>query len=170
MKSLQSRPADLASLQAVSHVLGPGDVCLARQGEVLQTLLGSCVALILTDPARTLATMCHIVHAGPDRSGRQDTLHADPAWRAMEKLLLGQGLNPRLCQACLYGGANMFPALFGPSHVGADNVDWALRKLAAQGIALLASDVGGQSYRRLSWRVGPGLPQVTHGPWQEGCA
>lgn len=168
MKTQPHAAAQACWPQPVQHVLGPGDVCLAREGDSLQTLLGSCVSIILFDPARTLAVMCHIVHAGQDRSGRRDCAHAGPAWQALCGLLRGQGLEPGFCQAFLYGGANMFPSLSSSAQVGAANIDWARQILRREGIAVLDEDVGGQSYRRLSWRVGPGLPQLIHGHWIEG--
>ena len=50
------------------HVLHPGDVACGERGERFETLLGSCVAIVLTDPRRTIGAMCHIVHAMPARS------------------------------------------------------------------------------------------------------
>ena len=47
-----------------------GDGAFARRhrlgyaGDRMKTLLGSCVAVILTDQRRTVGTMCHIVHVG----------------------------------------------------------------------------------------------------------
>lgn len=143
--------------------LGPGDVCLARRGETLQTLLGSCVAIILTDPARTLASICHYVHAGPSRATPEDSCHAESALQAMCVQLRDQGLNPCLCQAFVYGGANMFPGIFAGRHVGQANSRWALQTLAAMGVSLAGCDVGGLAYRRLRWRVGPADPLVSLG-------
>ena len=48
---------------AIVHTLHPGDLAFATRGERLDTLLGSCVAIVLTDPRRTVGVMCHIVHA-----------------------------------------------------------------------------------------------------------
>ena len=50
---------------AIVHTLHPGDLAFATRGERLDTLLGSCVAIVLTDPRRTVGVMCHIVHARP---------------------------------------------------------------------------------------------------------
>ena len=146
-------------------VLHPGDVALARLGDRLETLLGSCVSIILTDPRRTVAVMCHIVHSGtaPAEDRRAETTHAEPALAAMFRLLQGCGISPQLCEAYLYGGGNMFPALFKQSHVGQSNAEWALQALDGLGIRLLAQDTGGTVFRRISWTVGPGEPEVRRG-------
>ena len=143
-------------------VLHPGDVALAERGERLETLLGSCVAIVLTDPRRTLGVMCHIVHSKPATAGATlSAAYADVAHDRMYTLLRARSIEPRLCQAYVYGGGNMFPALFAQGHVGDDNAQWALEALALDGVPVLFRDLGGNTYRRLSWVVGPDLPQVT---------
>ncbi len=147
---------------AAVRVLHPGDVALAERGERLETLLGSCVAIVLTDPRRTLGAMCHIVHSKPPTSAaKASTAYADAALDRMYALLRGRGIEPTLCDAYVYGGGNMFPALFAEGHVGDDNAQWALEALAHDGVPVLFHDLGGNAYRRLSWAVGPDMPQVT---------
>jgi len=145
------------------HVLHPGDVVCAQRGARLETLLGSCIAIILTDPRRTLAAMCHFVHACISR-GPLDTTHAEMALPAMQTALRARGIVPALCEAYVYGGAHMFPDMFpdrvDTMHVGARNADWAFAALAHEGIPVLAHDVGGCRHRRLGWVVGPQAPQV----------
>ena len=144
------------------HVLHPGDVVCAERGERLETLLGSCVAIVLTDPQRTLGAMCHIVHSKPATAGATvSAAYADVALDRMYTLLRARGIEPRLCEAYVVGGGNMFPALFAQGHVGDDNAQWALDALTHDGVAVLFHDLGGNTYRRLSWVVGPDLPQVT---------
>jgi chemotaxis protein CheD len=143
------------------HVLHPGDVVCADQGDRLETLLGSCVAIVLTDPRRTVGVMCHIVHSKPASCvARASGAHADVALATMYGLLRERGLDPTRCEAYVYGGGNMFPDIFMRTHVGEDNAQWALAALAEDGVPVLFDDIGGNAYRRLAWTVGPGLPQV----------
>ena len=146
---------------AVCH-LHPGDVVAGTRGDRFETLLGSCVAIILTDPRRTVGAMCHIVHApsGPGGSG-EDTTHAGPAMASMFSRLRGLGIEPRLCEAYVYGGGNMFPSLAKGPQVGDRNADWALATLTEVGVRVVAHDLGGHGYRRLGWTVGPDAPEVT---------
>ena len=150
-------PAEAGAL----HVLHPGDVVCADRGDRLETLLGSCVAIVLTDPRRTVGAMCHIVHSKPaSSSARASGAHADVALDTMYALLRARGIEPRLCEAYVVGGGNMFPDIFQHSHVGDDPAQWALDALAQDGVPVLFEDVGGTTYRRLAWTVGPDLPQV----------
>ena len=148
--------------RGVTHTLHPGDIVCAQGGERLETLLGSCVAIVLTDPRRTLGAMCHIVHSHPALTGASESgACAEVALSRMYALLRARGIDPLRCEAYVYGGGNMFPELFTQAHVGERNADWALDALARDGVPVLQHDLGGRRYRRLSWTVGPEAPRVT---------
>ena len=65
-----TQPLQILLPPALSKVLAPGDVAIGTRGDRFETLLGSCVAIVLTDPRRTVGAMCHIVHAMPAPAGR----------------------------------------------------------------------------------------------------
>lgn len=141
----------------MTHVLHPGDVVCVERGERVETLLGSCVAVVLTDERRSIAAVCHLVHAGHGVT----TAHGGAALQTMEAMLSARGFSARQCQAYVYGGGNMFPTQAGGvQHVGLANVRWTLDELAELGTPVLAQDVGGECYRRLAWTVGPEAPEV----------
>ena len=145
--------------------LHPGDVACLGRGERLETLLGSCVAIVLTDPHRTVGAMCHVVHAGrPGGSPSRETAYGDSALASMGMLLRDRGIDPGQCLAWVYGGGHMFPGQVGASSrqvdVGAANFEWALGALHRAGIRILGVALGGYAYRKLRWTVGPEAPEV----------
>ncbi len=144
----------------VVHVLHPGDVACVDRGDRLETLLGSCVAIVLTDPRRTVGAMCHIVHARPSPAGVADTAFGDAALSAMFRLLRLRGIVGQLCHAWVFGGGNMFPSLVSEGHVGDGNARWAMNALKAEGIRIINCSIGGAAYRRLGWTVGDAEPEV----------
>ncbi|MFT3954726.1 MAG: chemotaxis protein CheD [Piscinibacter sp.] len=157
-----NRPGVGAAEAGALHVLHPGDVACGNRGEQFETLLGSCVAVILTDPRRTVGAMCHIVHAAPAPAhARKDAHYADAALAAMHALLRARAIEPGLCDAYVYGGGNMFPGLYSRDTIGERNVRRVLDTIAATGVNLIHEDVGGHTYRRLRWTVGPAAPSVT---------
>jgi chemotaxis protein CheD len=152
----------VAAQAAPVRTLHPGDVAVAQRGERLATLLGSCVAIVLTDPRRTVGAMCHVVstrHAPGER--RHSTAFGEAAMLHMQASLRAHGIEPRLCEAFAYGGGNMFGPLGEDIGVGMKNAHWALDALDALGVRLLAHDLGGDGCRKLAWTVGPGEPEVT---------
>ena len=143
------------------HVLHPGDVVCVERNDQVDTLLGSCVAIILTDPRRTIAAMCHLVHASPGSVRAPDNgAYAEVALGMMFRLLRQRGINPTLCDAYVYGGGNMFPNQPAQVDVGAKNAQWAVCALEEAGIRLVDQQLGGNVYRRMRWTVGHQLPQV----------
>lgn len=152
--------------------LHPGDVACVDRGECLETLLGSCVAILLTDPRRSVGVMCHVVHAGaPSGTLATSTAYGDAALASMAALLSRRGLHINQCVGWVYGGGNMFPGQIGETaregNVGAANIEWALRALHQHGIAVLGAALGGPAYRRLRWTVGPDAPEVETVPMTE---
>jgi len=147
------------------RTLHPGDVACVDRGECLETLLGSCVAILLTDPRRTIGAMCHVVHAGVQgRAPGRDTAYGDAALAEMSRRLLARGIDARQCQAWVYGGGNMFPSHIGNAaaegNVGAANAQWALDALQRAGVRVLGTALGGHAYRKLHWMVGAEAPEV----------
>jgi chemotaxis protein CheD len=159
-----SRPPFAASQTNDSplvYVLHPGDLALAFDGERLETLLGSCVSVVLTDPHRTVGAMCHIVNAiEPGPTQKNDTAFASAAMRQMFAKLRSVGIEPRLCHAYVFGGGNMFPKMFNTRHVGEANVEWVMKFLRQHRIPVLAESVGGNFYRKVAWTVGSPELQV----------
>lgn len=144
--------------------LHPGDVACVSRGDRLETLLGSCVAILLTDPRRTVGAMCHIVHAGtPTQTAARATAYGDAALARMALLLRERGIDPQQCLAWVYGGGNMFtaPGAAPPiMDVGAANFEWALGALHRARIQVMGVALGGHAYRKLRWTVGPQAPEV----------
>lgn len=152
------------ALAAASRTLHPGDVACVNNGARLATLLGSCVSIVLADPARSVGAMCHFVHASGSAGGTsamRPTARAAEALAAMSAALRARGVEPLRCDAWVYGGGNMFPGLApDESHVGEMNARWALDELDRLGIRIMDADVGGRVYRKVQWAVGIGDPVV----------
>ena len=116
--------------------------------EVLTTVLGSCIAACIRDPASGVGGMNHFLLAqgrGADRDAARYGVNA------MELLINGilakGGVRARL-EAKLFGGANVIAGL---SDVGSSNAAFAARFLADEGIALVGGDVGGVFPRRVQF-------------------
>jgi len=145
-----------------TRVLHPGDVVCVGRGIRLETLLGSCVAIILSDRHRTVGAMCHIVHPYAPLARPQDVTHGVPgAINRMYELLNARGMWPKQCEAWIYGAGDMFPRMFKHTHVGFRNAQAVLQHLEADHIKVTRQDLGGSSYRQLKWTVGLEFPVVT---------
>lgn len=162
MHKLPHRPYRTLKKNAAGiYDLMPGDVALGHAGDPFKTLLGSCVAVILTDPRRTVATMCHIVHVGqPNAANLHNTAYGVAAMDDMFRRLHAVGVTPRFCQAYVFGGGNMFPNLITSNAIGGNNVSWVQHQLKHHHITVVNQCLGGKGYRKVSWTVGPTEPVV----------
>ena len=139
--------------------LHPGDVAVGFTDDKFETLLGSCVSILLVSPCFNVAAICHYVHSSaPPRSRIRDASFASVAMRKMEHQLNHVGFNARLCRAYVFGGGNMFPGKNNMMDVGSMNVDWAFHYLERHKIPVFGSDIGNNYYRKLTWIVGPSDP------------
>jgi chemotaxis protein CheD len=132
-----------------------GEMSIARNGDELRTLLGSCVGLVLYDRRRRLGGLAHIVlpqaRGRTDRPGKfVDT--AIPALIAKMEQLAGGQLN---LTAKLVGGASMFSTTLA-AQVGRQNLESCEQLLDALRIPIVAKHCGGKQGRRMSLNTATG--------------
>jgi chemotaxis protein CheD len=135
-----------------------GEYLASREGVIIETLLGSCVAVCLIDPVERIGGMNHILLAGEACAGRCDAV-SRYAVNAMELLIndimvLG-GKRNRL-KAKVFGGAHIIQCISRANGPGRINAKFVLRFLELEGIPVLSRDVGGQDARRIYFRTDTG--------------
>ena len=144
-------------------LVGIADLRAAGPGEMLAALgLGSCVAVAIRDRSRRRGALAHIMlprqGEGRRREGENMTKYADAAVTAAVRSLEGGGSRRADLEAKIAGGASMFDLGRGTEcgDIGARNVDAVVRALAAEGVRLVASDVGGREGRTVEYSVDTG--------------
>ncbi len=133
--------------------LPPGDhYTTGAPDEMIVTVLGSCVAACVRNPHSGYGGMNHFMLP---ESSSGDWLGASASMRygtyAMEVLIndvLKSGCSRQDLEIKLFGGAN-FQA--GTLMVGWQNADFALRYLEAEGLRVVAADLGGTDARRIHY-------------------
>lgn len=125
--------------------------------------LGSCVAIVLHDPATGIGGLAHVLLPSPAMSRESDNPAKFPS-TAVPVLLNDMarlGASGRVT-ARLVGGACMFRSLLavGGVNVGERNVAASREALDAAGIAIVAEDIGGEYGRSVYLDVATGLLRV----------
>jgi chemotaxis protein CheD len=120
---------------------------------VLLTILGSCVAACIRDPAAGVGGMNHFLLPGAEAGSR--SLEAERyGVHLMELLLNGllkKGARRERLEAKLFGGARTVEGL---SDIGARNASFAEKFLENEGINFIGGSLGGDSGRRVQfWPV-----------------
>ena len=132
--------------------LQPAGLCLSEEPLVVETVLGSCVAVTLWDPVTGAAAVSHCVYPAPAGQPEAETSrYVSLCVPRMIEWMRRQGAGPERLQAKLFGGANGFvPERGGRTRpVGLLNVEEAARRLEAAGLRILASQTGGRQGRKL---------------------
>ncbi len=128
-----------SALQTAAIKLLPADYIVTSQPVAIVTLLGSCVAACVYDPALQLGGMNHFML--PDGDTRD--VSARYGMHAMELLineLLKRGARRSRLQAKTFGGGNVLRGFQDP--IGTRNAEFVLEYLQAERIPLIAQDLG----------------------------
>lgn len=137
-----------------------GATKVARSPHVLAAYgLGSCVAIILHDPAVEVGGLGHFIL--PDPSVSRDHTNPGKFPQTSVKVLLSEmeklGARKERVVARLVGGATMFPEFEANSpSIGMRNVDSARRVLSDEEIMVVGEDVGGNYARTVEFNLGTG--------------
>lgn len=146
----------------------PGEyyITVASPDEAISTVLGSCVAACIRDPAAAIGGMNHFLLPEDASPGR------DNDWRtavglatrygsyAMESLingLLKLGARRERLEVKLFGGGQVLDV---DIPVGSRNIEFARRWLATEGLEIQAEDLGGKTPRRIIYFPATGSVKV----------
>lgn len=145
-------------------VIGIADMKMTQTGEELITYaLGSCCGICLLDPNVRLAAMIHIMLPLNMEAGRKNTMkYADTGIRETIKQMEAKGARRIRISAKVAGGAKMFavPANSSLGNIGQRNIESVHKFLRAEGIRLVAEDVGGTVARTLSFDPTTGMATI----------
>ncbi len=146
-----------------------GDFYVSAEPElVLSTVLGSCIAICLYDPAIETGGMNHFLLAAPGTAGEIDPLKQRLYGAfAMEQLInemIKRGANRSTMKAHIYGGSNIHRAM---AHIGTSNANFARDFLRRDGIPISLEDTGGSAARRLDLKPATGQIRCKHIPTED---
>jgi chemotaxis protein CheD len=142
------------------------DLRVGCREDVLMTVgLGSCVAIMLHDPAVQVGGLAHILLPSPAlaRKDANPAKFPQTAVPLLIELMAAQGASVRRMVARLAGGASMFASLApsGTIQMGERNVVASRQVLNQVGIALVGEAVGGDYGRTVRLRMEDGQVEVS---------
>ena len=139
-------------IERLSRVIRPGEWAVEVERPI-STLLGSCVAVCLYDPALHLAGMNHFMLPQMQTSKHADEdvlLAGDACMEALLNTMLNRGAAKHRIRAKAFGGGAVIDTTTpGAVAVGKRNADFAHEWLAREGIPLIASDFLGPWSRKI---------------------
>ncbi len=121
----------------------PGTLHCSAEPTLVTTVLGSCVAVCLSDRARRISGINHFVL--PHSPGETSLRYGNVAIARLVDAMFALGCRIDRIEAKVFGGAAVLPITNPESNVGARNVDVALASLRSLGIPLVARRTGGSN-------------------------
>ena len=141
--------------------LQPGELFVGDSAFQIRTILGSCVSITLWHPRLHIGGMSHFLlptRTVPVAGQVLDGRYGDEALQWMMKDLQASGVNPKQCQAKIFGGGNMFPGQARASGiaVGRRNGEAARQLLQNEGIEVVSESLFGLGHRQIIFNVSNG--------------
>lgn len=135
----------------------PGEFYVSDKDELISTVLGSCVAVVLFDSVNMIGGMNHFMLPRRSLSDAKDiikepiTRFGDHAIRALIKEMVKQGAEKSNLKAKIFGGSNVFNLEESNTkkNVGDSNVVFAHEYLEWLRIPVVAEDCGGLNSRKI---------------------
>lgn len=150
-----NRYYDQVHEQTVVKLYSGGCYTTSHPGELIVTILGSCIACCANDPVAKVGGMNHFLLPG-DKSSDSARFGVN----AMELLLNGLmkfGAKKERLQIKIFGGSNL---LNNVTKIGDKNVAFIKEFLKNEGLTIQAMDVGGSTPRRVHFEPDTGKVMV----------
>ncbi len=123
--------------------VGVGDLKITQAPNILKTLLGSCIGIVLHDPINKVGGLLHIMLPRQTGSDTKITKYADPGLPYfISQMITFAGASRGSMYAKIFGGAKMFETN-GMLNIGESNEIEVRRILKKEGIRIVTSKTGG---------------------------
>ncbi|HET7450335.1 MAG TPA: chemotaxis protein CheD [Gaiellaceae bacterium] len=127
----------------------------------MTTILGSCVSVCLFDDTLGAGGINHYLLPHRTSATTASPRFAGTAIRQLVDALVGYGCRKADLRAKVFGGARVLDAFHDSAFaIGAQNARVAFELLDAEGIAVVAQDVGGDRGRKLVFQTDDGVARV----------
>ena len=149
-----------------SAKIRPGEYYVTNHGEMISTVLGSCVAACIRDKVKKIGGMNHFMLPISDKYESDEWLHTPVSLAtrygnvAMERLInaiLACGGNKRNMEVKLFGGGKVLDV---DTDIGKMNIEFVRGFLNKEGYEISSSDVGGSWPRKVNYYPTSGRVRV----------
>lgn len=141
----------------------PGEYYVTRQDEYLMTVLGSCVSACVRDCENGIGGMNHFLLPLKSQSGDKDrgfsaaSRYGNFAMEHLINAILKHGGCREALEVKIFGGAQVLTQL---NDIGKRNIDFVREYIRAEGLRLVAEDVGDVCSRKLVYHPISGRAKI----------
>ena len=135
------------------HYLYPSALFAERERYMVDTILGSCVAVCLFDNVKKIGGINHYMLPLWNGNGLASPKFGNIATEKLIEKMLKNGASLDTMVAKVFGGANQMESSM---NIGERNVEIAKELLKQHGIKIIAENTGGTIGRKLRYDAGTG--------------
>lgn len=131
-------------IQKTEYLLAPGYMIIPENPMLIYMILGSCVAVVISNRKAGVAGICHYIRPRLPGNAQPRAVYGTVAIISLIRLLLERGGSAGDLEAQVIGGSD----LPGRS-LGKENADIAVKILKKRGVHIASADVGGNKGRKI---------------------
>jgi chemotaxis protein CheD len=137
-----------------------GGIHVAAERTTIRTVLGSCIAVCLHDPALRTGGMNHFMLPRLEGRAGENTRFGEDAMEELVARMQKLGSERRRLVAKVFGGGHVLSTAESADSVPRRNIDFIDRFMAAEGIRVASRDLGGRFARELYFDTASGRAWV----------
>ncbi|PLX66927.1 MAG: chemotaxis protein CheD [Denitrovibrio sp.] len=141
----------------------PGEVFQSDEPAMVNTVLGSCIAVTMFSKKHAFGMICHGMLPNSKEAFRMDDncmKYVDCSIIHMHECFEERDIKQHEIEVKVFGGSDMFEYNRNVETVGAKNIASAVKHLNDLKYKILAKDVGGQFTRKLYFSTETGIVYV----------
>ncbi len=126
-----------------------GELHVSKEPLIIQTVLGSCIGVILWDTITHVGGMAHFVIGKKPNNRKPSNYYGDVALQNLLQKMISLGASQKNLKAKIYGGAHIFKHLSSGLKISQENIEEAINFLNDQKIEIVDQDIGGNDPREI---------------------
>lgn len=143
-------------MESKTHFLYPSTLFASKEPYLVNTILGSCVAVCLYDPVMKMGGINHYMLPLWNGVGLASPKYGNIAIERLFEKLVSMGCNQKNIIAKVFGGGEVIDTKISHFHIGERNIEVALITLKELKVRIAGQSVGGKLGRKIQFNTETG--------------
>lgn len=136
-----------------THFLYPSTILVPKEPYLINTILGSCVAVCIYDPILKIGGMNHYMLPFWNGKGLASPKYGNIAIEKLTEKMLYNGSKKNNLKAKVFGGGEVIATQISHFKIGDRNIQLAKEVLREYSIPIIGSSVGGKLGRKIKFNT-----------------
>ncbi|MFA6401938.1 MAG: chemotaxis protein CheD [Salinivirgaceae bacterium] len=140
-----------------THYLYPAALFAESEPHLVDTILGSCVAVCIYDPVKKIGGINHYMLPFWNGTGLASPKYGNIAIQKLVEKMLAIGAQKENLQAKIFGGGEVIQTKSNHFKIGERNIEIAEKTLAEMRIKITGKSIGGKQGRKIRFNTETGV-------------